>query len=52
MIDIYSRYIVGAHVHSGESAVVAAEMMTEVFGPHGIPEVVHADRGTAMTSWR
>lgn len=50
MIDIYSRYIVGCHVHSGESAVLAAEMMTEVFGVHGIPEVVHADRGTAMTS--
>ena len=24
--------------------------MIEVFGLHGIPEVVHADRGTAMTS--
>ena len=50
MIDIYSRYIVGCRVHAAESAVLAAEMMTEVFGLHGIPEVVHADRGTAMTS--
>ena len=50
MIDIYSRYIVGAHVHAHESAVLAAEMMREIFGIHGIPQVVHADRGTSMTS--
>ena len=50
MIDIYSRYIVGAHVHAAESAVLAAEMMKEIFGVHGIPQVVHADRGTSMTS--
>lgn len=50
MIDIYSRYIVGAYVHAYESAVLAVEMMKEIFGIHGIPEVVHADRGTSMTS--
>jgi len=50
MIDIYSRYIVGAHVHAHESAVLAVEMMTEIFAIHGIPKVVHADRGTSMTS--
>lgn len=50
MIDIYSRYIVGAHVHTHESAVLATEMMREIFGVHGIPHVVHADRGTSMTS--
>ena len=50
MIDIYSRYIVGAHVHAHESAVLAAEMMREIFGVHGNPQVVHADRGTSMTS--
>jgi transposase InsO family protein len=50
MIDIYSRYIVGAHVHAGESAVLAEEMMREVFTIHGVPQVVHADRGTSMTS--
>jgi hypothetical protein len=31
MIDIYSRYIVGAHVHHTETAVLAVELMTEVF---------------------
>ena len=50
MIDIYSRYIVGAYVHPRESGPLAEEMMKEIFGIHGIPHVVHADRGTAMTS--
>ena len=50
MIDIYSRYIVGACVHAGESAVLAEEMMQTVFTIHGTPRVVHADRGTSMTS--
>jgi putative transposase len=30
--------------------ILAEEMMCEVFGIHGIPTVVHADRGTSMTS--
>ena len=50
MVDIYSRYIVGAHVHATESGQLAVEMMREIFGVHGIPQVVHADRGTSMTS--
>lgn len=50
MIDIYSRYIIGAHVHAYESGPLAVEMMKEIFGIHGIPQVVHADRGTSMTS--
>ena len=50
MIDIYSRYIVGARVHARECAQLAEEMMKEVFGVHGVPQVVHADRGTSMTS--
>jgi len=50
MIDIYSRYIVGVHVHAHESGVLAEAMMKQIFGIHGIPTVVHADRGTSMTS--
>jgi putative transposase len=50
MIDIYSRYIVGAHVHAHESGVLAKELMEQIFTVHGIPQVVHADRGTSMTS--
>ena len=50
MIDIFSRYIVGAHVHASESGELAVEMMKEIFAIHGTPNVVHADRGTSMTS--
>jgi putative transposase len=50
MIDIYSRYIVGAHVHAHETGILAEELMKQIFGIHGIPTVVHADRGTSMTS--
>jgi transposase InsO family protein len=50
MIDIYSRYIVGVHVHHTEAGVLATDMMKQIFGVHGAPTVVHADRGTAMTS--
>ena len=50
MIDIFSRYIVGVSVQAHESGPLAVEMMKEVFGIHGIPQIVHADRGTSMTS--
>ncbi len=50
MIDIYSHYIVGAYVHASESGELAVEMIREIFGIHGVPQVVHADRGTSMTS--
>ncbi len=50
MIDIYSRYIVGVHVHTHESGVLAKELMEQIFKVHGVPQVVHADRGTSMTS--
>ncbi len=50
MIDIYSRYIVGVHVQTRESGLLAVDFMTEIFAVHGIPHVVHADRGTSMTS--
>jgi transposase InsO family protein len=50
MIDIYSRYLVGVHVHTHESAVLAKELMEQIFAVHGVPQVVHADRGTSMTS--
>jgi len=50
MIDIFSRYIVGVHVHARECGVLAKELMEQIFGTYGIPHVVHADRGTSMTS--
>lgn len=30
--------------------LLAVEMMKDIFKIHGVPEVVHADRGTSMTS--
>lgn len=50
MLDIFSRYIVGVVVHARETGPLAEEMMREVFGIHGTPLIVHADRGTSMTS--
>jgi putative transposase len=50
MIDIYSRYIVGACVHVTETAVLAEDMMRRTFTIHCTPHVVHADRGTSLTS--
>lgn len=49
-IDIYSRYIVGVHVHAHESGLLAKELMEQIFATHGVPQVVHADRGTSMPS--
>lgn len=50
MIDIFSRYIVGAIVHATEDGIVAKEMMLDAFGIHGTPQVVHSDGGPSMTS--
>jgi len=50
MIDIFSRYIVGWKVAATESAELAEGFISDVFAVHGIPRVVHADRGTSMTS--
>jgi putative transposase len=52
MIDIWSRYIVGHHVAATESADIAHDFITDVIATHGVPQVVHADRGTSMTSKR
>jgi len=50
MLDIYARYIIDAHVDDHESGELAVGLMKEIFRVHGIPSVVHADRGSAMTS--
>jgi transposase InsO family protein len=47
MIDIYSRYLVGVHVHAHESGLLARALMEQIFAVHGGPRVVHADRGTS-----
>ncbi|KND38888.1 transposase [Streptomyces stelliscabiei] len=51
IIDIFSRYIVGHTVEAAESAERAEELIRETIIRNGIvPETVHADRGTSMTS--
>lgn len=51
IIDIYSRYIVGWTVERAESAEQAEELIRETIERGGIvPQTVHADRGTSMTS--
>lgn len=50
MIDIYSRYIVGCEVHARESGLLVQAFMKNVFATDQVPLVVHADRGTSMTS--
>src|SRR5699024_11369525 len=50
MLDIFSRFIVGCVVHARETAGLAEDFMATVFGVYGIPKVVHADRGSSMTS--
>ncbi|WP_405970602.1 IS3 family transposase [Streptomyces sp. NBC_00988] len=51
IIDIFSRYIVGHTVELAETAERAEELIRETIERNGIvPETVHADRGTSMTS--
>ncbi|MEK2474113.1 DDE-type integrase/transposase/recombinase [Streptomyces noursei] len=51
IIDIFSRYIVGHNVERAESAARAEELIRETIVRNGIvPQTVHADRGTSMTS--
>jgi transposase InsO family protein len=51
IIDIYSRYIRGFTVERAESADRAEELIRETIERDGIvPQTVHVDRGTAMTS--
>jgi putative transposase len=50
MLDIFSRYVVGWTVAATESAALATEFIADITATHGIPQAIHADRGTSMTS--
>jgi transposase InsO family protein len=52
MLDIYSRKAVHWMVVPRESAALAREFIQDAFRANGgvAPDVVHADRGTSMTS--
>jgi putative transposase len=53
ILDIFSRYVVGWMVAHGESATLAARLITATCEKQVIPAgqlTIHADRGTAMTA--
>jgi putative transposase len=50
VLDIFSRYVVAWTVAAREDSLLAKEILEEAMGVHGVPDVVHADRGTSMTS--
>ncbi|MFD0818426.1 IS3 family transposase [Micromonospora zhanjiangensis] len=51
IIDVYSRYVVGWHVATGEDSMLAREVIDDAIARNRVrPEVLHADRGSSMTS--
>jgi len=53
LLDVFSRYVVGWTVAARESAAIAKHLIEETCAKQEIEQgqlVVHADRGTAMTS--
>lgn len=50
VLDIFSRFAVAWTIAAREDSEIAKAMLAEAMGIHGIPEAVHADRGTSMTS--
>ena len=50
VLDIFSRFVVAWTIAACEDSEIAKSMLEHAMGVHGIPEAVHADRGTSMTS--
>jgi putative transposase len=50
VLDVFSRYVVAWTIAAREDAMIATEMLDQAMAAHGVPDVVHADRGTSMTS--
>ena len=50
MLDIFSRYVVGWTAAAAESADLAKAFIADITAIHGVPQAIHADRGTSMTS--
>ena len=50
VLDIFSRFVVAWTVAACEDSEIAKTMLEQAMGVHGIPEAIHADRGTSMTS--
>ncbi len=50
VLDIFSLFVVGWTVAAREDSLIAKELTEHAMVTHGIPQVIHADRGTSMTS--
>lgn len=51
ILDVFSRYVVGWRIEETENGPFAVEMLTDtIVSEAAIPEVLHADRGSPMTS--
>jgi putative transposase len=50
VLDIFSRFVVAWPIAACEDSEIAKTMLEQAMGVHGIPEAIHADRGTSMTS--
>lgn len=50
VLDIFSRFVVAWTIAGCEDSEIAKTLLEQAMGTHGVPDVVHADRGTSMTS--
>ena len=50
VLDIFSRFVVAWTIAACEDSAIAKTMLEQAMGVHGIPEAIHTDRGTSMTS--
>ncbi len=50
VLDIFSRFVVAWTIAAREDAEIAKNLLEHAMGIHGVPETIHADRGTSMTS--
>jgi putative transposase len=50
VLDIFSRFVVAWTIAAREDAEIAKNMLEDAMDVYGVPEAVHADRGTSMTS--
>jgi putative transposase len=50
VLDIFSRFVVAWTIAAREDADIATAMLEQAMGVHGVPDSLHADRGTSMTS--
>ena len=50
VLDIFSRFVVAWTIAAAEDSQIATNLLEQAMGVHGVPEAIHADRGTSMTS--